>query len=84
MTKRKRRNHSPVFKAKVALAAVRGERTRTTRRARPPNAGPSESICKGGDGGTARQHYGINRASLRDEFPLSGDRVPHRRTTSTP
>ena len=26
MTKRKRRNHSPVFKAKVALAAVRGER----------------------------------------------------------
>ena len=27
MTKRKRRNHSPAFKAKVALAAVRGERT---------------------------------------------------------
>ena len=27
MTKRKRRNHSPVFKGKVALAAVRGERT---------------------------------------------------------
>ena len=27
MTKRKRRNHSPVFKAKGALAAVRGERT---------------------------------------------------------
>ena len=27
MTKRKRRNHSPVFKAKIALAAVRGERT---------------------------------------------------------
>ena len=27
MTKRKRRNHSAVFKAKVALAAVRGERT---------------------------------------------------------
>ena len=27
MTKRTRRNHSPVFKAKVALAAVRGERT---------------------------------------------------------
>ena len=27
MTKRKRRNHSPVFKAKVALAALRGERT---------------------------------------------------------
>ena len=52
--------------------------------ARPPNAGPSESICKGGDGGTARQQYGINRASLRDEFPLSGDRVPHRRTTATP
>ena len=27
MTKRKRCNHSPVLKAKVALAAVRGERT---------------------------------------------------------
>ena len=27
MTRRKRRNHSPGFKAKVALAAVRGERT---------------------------------------------------------
>ena len=27
MTKRKRRNHSPVVKATVALAAVRGERT---------------------------------------------------------
>ena len=27
MTKRKRRNHSPAFKAKVALAAIRGEKT---------------------------------------------------------
>ena len=27
MTKRKRRNHSPSFKAKVAMAAVRGDRT---------------------------------------------------------
>ena len=27
MTKRKRRNHSPAFKAKVALAAVKGEKT---------------------------------------------------------
>ena len=27
MTKRTRRNHSPVFKAKVALAAVKGEKT---------------------------------------------------------
>ena len=27
MTKRKRRNHSASFKAKVALAAVRGDRT---------------------------------------------------------
>ena len=27
MTKRKRRNHSSAFKAKVALAAVKGERT---------------------------------------------------------
>ena len=27
MSKRPRRNHSPVFKAKVALAAVKGEKT---------------------------------------------------------
>ena len=27
MTRRPRRNHSPAFKAKVALAAVRGEKT---------------------------------------------------------
>lgn len=27
MTKRKRRNHSPKFKAKVALAALKGDRT---------------------------------------------------------
>jgi len=27
MSKRPRRNHSPAFKAKVALAAVRGEQT---------------------------------------------------------
>jgi transposase-like protein len=27
MTRRKRRNHTPAFKAKVGLAALRGERT---------------------------------------------------------
>ena len=27
MTKRKRRNHCPSFKAKVAMAAIRGDRT---------------------------------------------------------
>jgi transposase-like protein len=27
MTKRSRRNHTPVFKAKVALAAIKGEKT---------------------------------------------------------
>jgi transposase len=27
MAKRPRRNHSPAFKAKVALAAVKGEKT---------------------------------------------------------
>ena len=27
MTKRTRRNHTPVFKAKVALAAIKGEKT---------------------------------------------------------
>jgi transposase-like protein len=29
MSKRPRRNHSPAFKAKVALAAVKGEKTLT-------------------------------------------------------
>jgi len=29
MTKRTRRNHSPAFKAKVALAAIKGEKTLT-------------------------------------------------------
>ena len=29
MTKRTRRNHSPAFKAKVALAAIKGEKTIT-------------------------------------------------------
>lgn len=29
MTKRARRNHAPAFKAKVALAAIRGEKTLT-------------------------------------------------------
>ena len=27
MTKRPRRNHSPAFKAKVAIAAIKGEKT---------------------------------------------------------
>ena len=27
MTRRPRRNHSPAFKAKVALAAIKGEKT---------------------------------------------------------
>jgi transposase len=27
MTKRQRRNHSPAFKTKVALAAIKGEKT---------------------------------------------------------
>ena len=27
MTRRKRRNHSPEFKAKVAMAAIKGDRT---------------------------------------------------------
>jgi len=29
MTKRTRRNHTPAFKAKVALAALKGEKTLT-------------------------------------------------------
>ena len=44
-----------VVRRLTELAVIRRRETRTTRRA---NAGPSESICKGGDGGTARQHQG--------------------------
>ena len=29
MTKRMRRNHTPAFKAKLALAAIKGEKTLT-------------------------------------------------------
>ncbi len=32
MTKRTRRNHSPAFKAKVALAAIKGEKTLAKRK----------------------------------------------------
>ena len=50
----------------------------------PPASKARVTAHSGGDGGTARHQYGITRASLRDEFPLSGDRFPHLRTTSTP
>ena len=33
MTKRTRRNHGPAFKAKVALAAMKGEKTLADRKA---------------------------------------------------
>jgi hypothetical protein len=41
MNRRPRRNHSPAFKAKVALAAVKGDRTIAHGRAlrRPPQSG---------------------------------------------
>ncbi len=39
MTKRVRRNHNPAFKAKVALAAIKGEKTL---------AGPSQDWGYGG------------------------------------
>ena len=45
--------------------ALLGRRDRRTR-------GRQKGICKGGDVGTARQHYGIKRASLRDEIPAVG------------
>lgn len=35
MTRRVRRNHSPVFKAKVALAAIKGEKTLADLRSSP-------------------------------------------------
>ena len=53
-----------------------GRRDRRTR-------GRRTVSVKAGTGGTPRQQYGINRASLRDEFPLSGDRASGRGSVSS-
>jgi len=41
MTRRKRRNHSPEFKAKVAMAAIRGDKT-LAELAQPYDVHPSQ------------------------------------------
>jgi hypothetical protein len=49
MTRRSRRNHSPAFKAKVALAAIRGEKTLAELAVRPrrsESAGAASITCR--------------------------------------
>ena len=40
MTRRARRTHNPAFKAKVALAAIKDEKTQGLRHAAPPCKSP--------------------------------------------
>jgi len=69
MTKRTRRNHSPVFKAKVALAAVKGEKT-LTELARQLDVHPNQiTICAASCSKAQRGFSGrtaiANRRSMR-------------------
>ena len=68
MSKRPRRNHTPAFKAKVALAAVKGEKTlaehlrylgRSNKVAAPPDTSPGPVIAVFGIG-EARLHVIVN------------------------
>ena len=45
MNRRPRRNHTPAFKAKVALAALQGDRTLSQLDARTPSCGWRLTIC---------------------------------------
>ena len=80
MTKRKRRNHSPVFKAKVALAAVRGgahpgRSGRAVRGAPESDPGLEEEV---GGGGRAR----VRRRCDRGCAFRAGDRAAPRQDWS--
>ncbi len=60
MSKRPRRNHSPAFKAKVALAAVKGEKTLAALAQQTVCSLPAEvarhhhRLCRCAGGGQAR------------------------------
>ena len=63
MTKRPRRNHTPAFKAKVALAALKGEKT-LTELAQQFDVHPNQ--ITGLEGATARRRgRGIRRRRQR-------------------
>ncbi len=72
MSKRPRRNHSPAFKAKVALAAVKGERT-PAELAQQFDVHPNQittwkaQLLAGG--GTARRHCSGCRMPYSEPLP---------------
>ena len=71
MTKRSRRNHSPAFKAKVALAAIKGEKTlaelaQQYRCAPEPDHGLEGAVAGGGGRGVRVGACGIEAAPAVD------------------
>lgn len=62
MTKRTRRNHAPAFKAKVALAALKGEKT-LAELAQQFDVPPIRSRC--GKASFSKEPPGSSAASLR-------------------
>ena len=71
MTKRTRRNHSPAFKAKVALAAVKGEK--------PASASTLNSVAEAGGVPVVRCDLALLRQPSLRTRPLKS-RLP----SSTP
>ena len=66
MTRRTRRNHSPAFKAQVALAAIKGDKTLAELTARPADQGsPERAACaiRPGGGECARSAPPARRLS---------------------
>ena len=80
MTRRSRRNHSPAFKAKVALAAVKGEKTLAElapqSMSMPTRSRPGRRCCSKGLPGCSGQQPRPSRAhrqsTSRPSTPRSG------------
>ena len=70
MTRRLRRNHSPAFKAKVALAAIRGEQTMSELAQPVRRASEPDQAVEGAPAG--RRARGLRRRG--EEGGRSGDR----------
>ena len=75
MNRRSRRNHTPVFKAKVALAAIKGDRTLAQLAEQfdvHPNQITSWKAQRGGPGCLNRISASISRASAGVRLPSGG------------